>query len=415
MNFTADELRSRRKRFIAALDKDYPGWDTALLTDMVNQYYLTGTMQDGIVLIRKNNTAFGSLFYGVRRSFARAQAETPLFKDTGGLAETLVPMNSYRELAETAGASLGNVYIEGDTMSAALMERLAKYFVFSGGSVKKFGAAGFLDLAIRMTRSVKSEAEISIIQRCGAAHRALLEEYVPALLREGISETEFLGEISARMYQIGYHGISRFHQSQAEMSLGQIGFGVNALHPAMFDGPGGTKGSGPYAPLSGDGERRLQKGDAVFVDIAFGLEGYHTDKTQVYFFGGAIPAAFKKAHQFCIDLQKRIAEQLVPGAVPSLIYKTIFDKLDTEAQDCFMGVDNTHRVKFLGHGVGLEIDELPVIAKGFDSPLQENMALAVEPKKAVQGIGLAGVEDTYIVRDGGGICVSGGGREIIQV
>jgi Xaa-Pro aminopeptidase len=80
-----------------------------------------------------------------------------------------------------------------------------------------------------------------------------------------------------------------------------------------------------------------------------------------------------------------------------------------------MGVDNKHRVKFLGHGVGLTIDELPVIAKGFDEPLEENMVIALEPKKGVPGIGMTGVEDTYIVTPGGGQCITGGGREIIRI
>jgi Xaa-Pro aminopeptidase len=86
-----------------------------------------------------------------------------------------------------------------------------------------------------------------------------------------------------------------------------------------------------------------------------------------------------------------------------------------EDLDCFMGVDKRHRVKFLGHGVGLHIDEFPVIARGFDEPLEENMVLALEPKKAVPGIGMAAVEDTYVVTPEGGRCVTGGGRDIIVV
>ena len=80
-----------------------------------------------------------------------------------------------------------------------------------------------------------------------------------------------------------------------------------------------------------------------------------------------------------------------------------------------MGVDNKHRVKFLGHGVGLDIDEFPVIAQGFDEPLEENMVIALEPKKAIEGVGMVGVEETFIVTPRGGQCITGGGREIIGV
>jgi Xaa-Pro aminopeptidase len=91
------------------------------------------------------------------------------------------------------------------------------------------------------------------------------------------------------------------------------------------------------------------------------------------------------------------------------------ESLSESELDCFMGVDNRHRVKFLGHGVGLNIDELPVLAAGFDEPLEENMALALEPKKGVPAIGMAGVEDTYIVTPDGGECITGGGRDIVVV
>jgi Xaa-Pro aminopeptidase len=229
-----------------------------------------------------------------------------------------------------------------------------------------------------------------------------------------MSEAEFLGELSAEMFRLGYQGLARFHQMQAELTAGQVGFGSNSLYPSYFDGPGGMKGGGPAAPL-GAGETRLKRGDAVFVDIGFGINGYHTDKTQVYFFGAEPPGCFKKAHQFCIDIQRRAAERLVPGEIPSKIYQDITASLGEDGLDCFMGVDNNHRVKFLGHGTGLNVDELPVIAKGFDEPLEENMVIALEPKKGVPPIGLAGVEDTYIVKAGGALCVTGGGRDIIRV
>jgi Xaa-Pro aminopeptidase len=229
-----------------------------------------------------------------------------------------------------------------------------------------------------------------------------------------MSEAEFFGAITDEMYRLGYQGLVRFHQVQTEIVTGQVGFGIDSLYPSPFDGPGGMKGGGGAAPL-GAGETRLKKGDAVFVDVAFGMKGYHTDKTQVYFFGAEPPGEFKKAHQFCVEIQKRAAERLVPGEIPSTIYRDIMASLDESELDRFMGVDNDHRVKFLGHGTGLNVDDFPVIAKGFDEPLEKNMVIALEPKKGVKGIGLSGVEDTYIVKPDGAQCVTGGGRDIIRV
>jgi Xaa-Pro aminopeptidase len=73
------------------------------------------------------------------------------------------------------------------------------------------------------------------------------------------------------------------------------------------------------------------------------------------------------------------------------------------------------RVKFLGHGIGLQIDEPPVIAEGFDDPLQEGMVLAVEPKKGIPGVGMVGIENTFLVTPQGGHCLTGDSRGLIAV
>jgi Xaa-Pro aminopeptidase len=379
------------------MDRRFPDWDTAIIVDSVNQYYFTGTMQDGMLLISRD----GSCLYGVRRSFDRAKKESPLEE------KEILEISTYRDLAGVKGSKSGNVYIEGETMPVIMLERLKKYIALD--------SLNFLDSVVKTVRSVKSPYEIYWTKISGERHRLLLEERVPSLLREGISEADLTGEISAEMYRLGYQGIARFHQFQVEISIGQLGFGTNSLFPSRFDGPGGMKGSGAAAPLSADGTRKLKKGDSVFVDLAFGVNGYHTDKTQVFMFGAEPPEEFVKAHRLCMDLQKRIVCRLRPGEIPSRIYAELTESLSEKELDCFMGVDNRHRVKFLGHGVGLNIDEFPVLARGFDEALEENMVLALEPKKGVPGIGMAGVEDTFIVTPEGGLCVSGGGGEILRV
>jgi Xaa-Pro aminopeptidase len=379
----------------------FPNWDTAVIIENVHQYYFTGTIQNGILFIYRD----GSCLYGVRRSYERAKMESPL--------KEIMQIASYRDIAdrvspvEKNGGQLGNVYIEGDTMPLAVLERLKKCFEIT--------SINFLDTIIRTVRSVKSPYEIHWLKQSGEQHRILMEERVPTLLHEGMSEAEFMGALLNEMYKLGYHGLARFHQSQVEMTAGQIGFGTNSLYPSSFDGPGGGKGGGPANPLGGDRSRKLKRGDLVFVDIGFGIKGYHTDKTQVYMFGAEPPEKLLAAHHFCLDILSRAASRLKPGEIPSRIYQDILAGLSEQELDCFMGVNNKHRVKFLGHGVGLTIDELPVIAKGFDEPLEENMVIALEPKKGVPGIGMAGVEATYIVTPGGGQCISGGGREIIRI
>jgi Xaa-Pro aminopeptidase len=392
MELTLQELEQRRARFIGLMNRRFPDWDTALILGNANQYYFTGTMQNGVLLIHRD----GEYLYGVRRSYERAREESPLAE--------IMPISSYRDIAEKTGGKLGNTYLEGDTTTLAVLERLQKNF--STASIH------FLDPVIRQVRSVKSPYELYWLKQSGEQHRIFLEERVPALFREGMTEADLMGEIIRRLYDMGYHGIMRFNQSQVELTAGQIGFGTNSLIPSSFDGPGGGLGSSPANLLTKRGGRKLKKGDLVFVDVAFGLGGYFTDKTRVYLFGGAVPQELAEAQQFCLDILSKTVERLKPGEIPSLIYGDITGGLSEKEQNCFMGVDNRHRVKFLGHGVGLAIDEFPVIARGFDEPLEENMVIALEPKKGVPGVGMAGVEETFIVTPEGGRCITGGGAPL---
>ena len=114
-----------------------------------------------------------------------------------------------------------------------------------------------------------------------------------------------------------------------------------------------------------------------------------------------------KAHDFCIDLQDEIAEFLRPGILPSEIWNHCLARVErSEWGDGFMGLGN-NKVFFVGHGIGLAIDEYPVLAKGFDVPLEEGMTLAVEPKIGIPGFGMVGVENTFEVTTAGGKCLTG--------
>ncbi len=392
-NPTLTELNERLARFRALMTQTDPGWDTAILLSKVNQYYFTGTMQDGMVVIRKGE---GSLACFVRRSYERARDESPL--------ASVFEMGSYRDAAAALGRACGNTYLETEVVTVGMLERLRRHF--------ELGEVHSLDRVVQRVRAVKSPYELDWMRRSGAAHQALLEQTVPALLREGVSEADFMAELFEKMVKGGYQGVSRFSMFQTEMVAGQVGFGENSLYPTSFDGPGGAKGMSAAVPLLGSRERRLRRGDLVFVDIGFGMNGYHSDKTQVYQFGGRPSDETLAAHRKCREIQSRAADLLRPGAVPEAIYQTVMSELSEGFRQNFMGF-GARRVSFLGHGIGLYLDEMPVIAEGFREPLLEHMTIALEPKKGMAGVGTVGVEDTYVVTPDGGECITGGGRDII--
>lgn len=394
MELTKTELDARRERFCAAMDASHPNWDTALVIDKVNQYYFMGTMQDGVLFIRRDR----SYVYYVRRSFRRATLESPL--------KHIHEMRTYRDAAQREGGGLGHTFLESETLTIHVLHMLRKYF--------QMQSTGPLDPVIRRVRAVKSPYELNLMTQAGRLHHKLTVEDIPALLREGISEAAFAAAIYGVMVSHGHQFITRFHKFQTEMGVGQIGFGENTLFPTSFDGPGGSHGYGAASHIGGDPARMLKKGDLVFVDTGLGLHGYHSDKTQVFFFGAQPPEEAVRVHCGCMEVEQEIARQLKPGAIPSQIYKDVLAGMDDGLRRGFGGYGGQY-VHFFGHGVGLQIDEYPVIARGFDDPLEENMVISLEPKKGLAGIGTVGVEDMYVVTPEGGKCLTSGPRDIMVI
>jgi len=388
------ELENRMTRFHAHMDCKNPDWEYTAIFGKVNLYYFTGTMQDGVLLIPRDEDAV----FWVRNSYSRALDESN-FTD-------IRSMGSFRDAAGNSGFSHETVHTETELVSYAHLQRFLKYFPF-----KHIASA---DKAIADVRSVKSGYELELMRRAGQIHRHVKEDLVPDMLREGMSEAEFGTELYQVMVREGHQGIVRFGMFDTEVRMGHIGFGESSLYPSYFNGASGNRGIGPYAPVLGSPDRKLKFGDLVYLDVGCGYHGYQTDKTTTYMFGRSLPEDVMDMHYTCVDVQNAVASMLKPGMVPSVIYQTIIDELDEDFKQNFMGYKE-RRVKFLGHGIGLLIDEMPVIAKGFDEPLAENMTLAIEPKKGIKDIGMVGIENTFIVTRQGGECITGDNTGLIPV
>ncbi|HII01894.1 TPA: aminopeptidase P family protein [Methanosarcinaceae archaeon] len=405
----SSELENRMDRFRKRMDQSNPDWEIAVIFSKINLYYFTGTMQDGMLIIPKN----GDATFWVRRSYERALDES--------LFSNIEPMNSFRDAAGSIGKAgtadnagkAGNecklpdaVYLETEVVPLALYQRFQKYFPFK--------AVKSVDPQIAAVRAVKSEYELSLLRESGRIHQHVLEDLVPDMLREGMSEADLSTELFSVLVEEGHHGACRFGMFDTEMILGNVCFGESSIYPCYFNGPGGKRGINPAVPLLGSRERKLRKGDLVFVDVGCGVEGYHTDKTTTYMFGSSLPQYAIDLHNKCVAIQNEAAAMLKPGAIPSEIYNTIMNGLDEEFLQNFMGFGN-RKVKFLGHGVGLLIDETPVIAGGFDEPLEEGMVFALEPKRGIENIGMVGIENTFIVTKKGGECITGDNPGLIPV
>ena len=382
----AGELENRLDRFRDLLDAADPGWELAAVLSKINLYYFTGTMQDGVLLVPRD----GEACFWVRRSYERAADES--------LFPCVRPMRSYRDAAAETASMPAILHLETEQVPLAACERLRKHFPFR--RVRP------LDRQVMRARATKSAYELGLMERAGAIHRRVLEDCVPGLLREGMSEAELTADLYSLMVEEGHQGIVRFGMFESEIVLGLIGFGESSIYPTYLDSPGGNAGMAPSVPLLGSRRRRLAPGDLVFVDIGCGYAGYHTDKTMTYVFRGELSDGAVAAHERCVAIQDEVAGRLAPGAVPSAIYAEVTADLEPAFLENFMGF-GTRAVQFLGHGIGLEIAESPTIARGFDEPLESGMAIAVEPKKGIAGVGMVGTENTFVVSPGGGRSITG--------
>jgi Xaa-Pro aminopeptidase len=393
MKVPLTELDDRLNRFRARMDRARPGWELAAIVGKIPLYYFTGTMQDGLLLLPQDGTAV----FWVRQSFERAQDES-LFPE-------IRKMKSYRDVYEGMGRLPSTVYLETDLMPIAQLQRIQKYLPFS--EVKA------VDEQVSAVRAVKSRYELDLMEHAGKIHRHVLEDCIPGMLNEGIDEVGFSCDLYSLMVKEGHQGIIRFGMF-SEMVLGQIGFGTSSICPTCVNTPGGVSGMHPSVPQMGCRDRKLRPGDLVVIDIGCGYRGYQTDKTMTYMFGKPIPEYAIREHDRCVQIQDRIAGLLRPGAIPSEIYTTVMADLEPGFLPNFMGFGN-HKVKFLGHGIGLWIDESPVLALGFDEPLEEGMVLAVEPKKGIPDVGLVGIENTFVVTRQGGRSITGTSKGLVEV
>lgn len=389
----ADEISSRINKFKKNMLSIDPEWEAGFIFGKVNMYYFTGTMQNGVVYIPREGEA--TLF--VRKSYERALVESPM--------KNVFKINSFKDVAQIINKKFGKIHVEKEVVPVAHLERFIKYF-----PVDEICS---LDLGVAKSRAVKSEFEVELMKKAGEIHRITMDEIIPKLLVEGISEAELGGKILQHSIDIGNFGLTRMGTFNAELYLGNICFDVSGNYYNSFDGPAGIRGLGPAVPLFGSFESKLKKDSVVMIDIGCNYNGYHTDKTAVYAFG-KIPSWAYDFHNRCVDIQNETAELLKPGAIPEDIYFKVTGKITPDFDEDFMGF-GPNKVKFLGHGIGLVIDEYPVIAKGFKDPLEPNTVMAIEPKKGVADFGMVGIENTFVVSEKGGLSITGEKFDIIEI
>ena len=368
------ELKFRRDKIRSLMVSQ--GIDAALITCNANLIYTYGCVVSGylylplhspaLLFFKRPNNITGEHSFSIRKP----EQIVDLLKEQG------LPMPT-------------KLMLEGDELPYTEYCRLAGLFpeaeVVNGTPL------------IRQARSVKTPVEIEMFRRSGIAHAKAYEQ-IPSVYQPGMTDRQLSVEIERLMRLEGCLGIFRVFGQSMEIFMGSLLAGDNAAVPSPYDFALGGKGLDPSLP-GGVSGTLLQAGQCFMVDMGGNFYGYMGDMSRVFSIG-KLPEQAYAAHQTCLEIQEEIVAMAKPGTVCEDMYNKAIE-IVTKAgfADYFMGVDQ--KAKFIGHGIGLEINEMPVLAPRMKQELEPGMVFALEPKIVLPGIGPVGIENSWAVTTDG--------------
>lgn len=245
---------------------------------------------------------------------------------------------------------------------------------------------------LRNSRMIKTSMEIEAIKQTAQKHVNVYKE-IPNVYCEGMTDVEFQIEIERIMRYNGSVGIFRTFGSSMEIYMGSLLAGDNARAASPYDFAMGGKGS-EALPLGANGSK-MKYGNSVMVDMAGNYGVYLSDMTRTFSIG-KLPKEAYRLHELSILLHCEVMQKAQIGDSCADIYNRCLDIVKTnDADKYFMG--DKQKAQFVGHGLGLQINELPVLTAKSKDTIQENMVIAFEPKFVLPGCGAVGIENTYLI------------------
>lgn len=386
---TRTEIGERIRRLQARLAES--GMQAALLLMPVDIFYFTGTRQNSALWV----PAEGKPVLLVRKSLVRAKAE--------GLIDDIRPFPPSKELSALLGREGDKV---GMTFDAVPVAQHAWYSKVLPGRT-------FADVTmiVRELRSVKSSAEIEML-RFSAEKLVSVFKEVPQFLKVGMREVDLAAEVESRLRRIGHEGYVRMRAFNQEL-FGGMAVAGGAASYGFFDGAVTGKGLSSASP-QGASLDAIRENEPVLVDFAGVFNGYIIDMTRMFVIGRLDPE-LQRAFDVSLEIQEAVRRAMVPGAICEEVYQHAAAMAEEAGLGSnFMGMPG-EQSRFVGHGVGLELDELPVLAQGFSMPLQAGQVVAVEPKFVIPGKGAIGIENTFVVTENGGERLTGLSDEVVQL
>ena len=380
LNTPKSELKERIKRLQKKLAEN--DIDAALILQKADLFYFAGTIQDAHLYVPCNNDPILMVYKDLERAIAESSIKNIVPLTNIGQICSLLHDNGYA-LPRILGMEL-------DVLPANL------YFNYKS----LFEDTKIIDIShhLRLIRAVKSAFEIDLIQKAARLSDQVADS-VKEFLHEGITEVELAGKIEARARKLGHPGIVRMRLWGSELFYGHLLSGPSAAVPSYLSSPTGGAGVSPAVAQSA-GLKPIQLGEPVLVDYVFVLNGYMSDHARIFALGH-LPDDLIRAHEAMLKVQTLIKKEAKPKVKAGKLYDMALELTkEFGYEEYFMGVGD-RRIRFIGHGIGLELDEYPFLAKGQELELEKGMTIALEPKLIFPGKGVVGIENTHVVTDNG--------------
>ena len=364
--------------------------DGCLLTVDVNLYYTTGRIYSGYFYL----PAEGAPWFFVKRPNGLA----------GDHVEYIRKPEQMAELFAFYGLEMPEkLLLEADELTYNDYIRLQKIF-----NPKETGNATAM---MRELRRIKTPYEIEMFRISAERHTKTYAE-IPECFRPGMTDLEFQYEIEKRMRKNGSIGLFRAFGANMDIFMGSILAGENAEVPSPFDFALGGSGIDASCPLGANGTP-LKEGTAIMVDMAGNYTAYMTDMTRVFSVGHLTELAYR-AHQTALLIESEIENIARPGTPCAELYEIAATITESQRLGAYFMGTKQH-AKFVGHGIGIQINELPVLTPRSKDMLEPNMVFALEPKYVIPGIGAVGIENSFLVTETGLEKITHFTEDIIQL
>ena len=388
------EIENRLTRIRTGMKKQEV--EALFVVQKMNFYFLSGTTQNGLLFIPLE----GKPLLMIRRELERAKVESPL--------KQIIALKSNREIPLLIQSHMGklpnSLGLEMDVLP------VKDYFKFQ----ELFQTTQLMDASsiMREARKIKSSFEIDLMRKAGEIGKKV---YLQAkkILKKGMTEIEFGGLLEAAAKKYGHEGLLRVRSLNYEAYTWHVLSGLTGGIVSQSDSPMGGLGISPAFPV-GASLKKMRAHEPILIDFGTCFHGYQADETRMFSIG-KMKQKFIDAYNACREIQDAVLEETRPGTDCEAIFmKTLRLAEKLGYQDSYLGPPGL-QTRFIAHGIGMELNELPFIAPGQSYPLEKGMTFAVEPKIVFPGEGSVGLENTVVVTEKGYKILTPISQDIFQV